>query len=143
MKTKSLPQLELPIARRPGAPRHSGHDVSDEVIETLQSMGAAIQLAQTVAGLNDQQICAAIQIDPGQWTRIKGGTAHFPHDKFDLFMDACGNEIPLRYLAAKRGKDVKPRLSALEEEVLGLRIENAELRREISIMKSLFRETRG
>lgn len=135
MKSNNLPQLDLPIARRP---RHSGGDVSDEVIARLPSKLAAIKLAQEVAGLDDQEICGALQVDPGQWTRIKNGQAHFPTNKELAFYDVCGNEIPLRWLAMQRGYELKRRLSDIEAENERLRAALAERDHEIAVVRKWF-----
>lgn len=134
-----MPQLELPIARRP---RHSGADVSDEVIANIPSMLAAIKLAQEVAGLDDKQICVALQVDPGQWSRVKSGQANFPTDKYELFMDACGNEIPLRWLVMRRGKVMHRLLSAVEEELAATKAELAGARRDIETIQRFMQSTR-
>lgn len=49
------------------------------------------------------------------WTRILNGNgAHFPTDKLEQFMDLVGNEIPLQWLAHRRGKGLVLLLSEAE-----------------------------
>lgn len=122
-----MPQLDLPIRRKP---RVSRGDVSDDVILRLDSKLDAINLAQTVAGLDDQEICAELEIDPGHWSRMKRGHAHFPTNKELEFYDVVGNEIPLRWLVLKRGYELKRRLSEIEAENERLRAELDEAKRE-------------
>lgn len=122
-----LPQLELPIRRKP---RTSNADVSDEVIARLPNKLEAIKLAQTVSGLEDKEICAGLGIDPGQWSRIKHGAAHFPTNRETDYYDLVGNEIPLRWLAIQRGYELKRRLSEveMENEILHARVAELEAR---------------
>lgn len=135
-----MPQLDIPLVRRP---RHSSGDVSDEVIAQLKSMRAAIDLSQKVAGLDDKEMAAALEIDPGQWSRIKSGQANFPTDKYELFFDACGNEIPLRWLARRRGQGLHRLLSEVEEELIETKAERDAARAELATIKQFVRETRG
>lgn len=135
-----MPQLDIPLVRRP---RHSNGDVSDEVIEQLQTMRAAIDLAQKVAGLDDKEMAAALDMDPGQWSRVKSGQANFPTDKYELFMNACGNEIPLRWLARRRGYELRRLLSSVEEELEATKARLVERERELDIIKRFARETRS
>jgi hypothetical protein len=139
VKSNPMPQLELPIPRRP---RHSGADVSDEVIDEMPTMLAAIDLAQKVAGLDDQQVCAALQIDPGQWSRVKSSQANFPTNKYVEFMNVCGNEIPLRWLAIRRGYELRRLLSSVEEELQRTKAELAEEKAKNETITRFVRETR-
>lgn len=127
-------QLELLEKSRRSAPG----DVSDEVIERLPNMLAAIKLCVQVSGFEDKPVCGHLEIDAAQWSRIKAGTANFPTNKLNDLMDYCGNEIPLRWQAMSRGYELKRRLSEIEAELERQRAENAELRNEISIVRKWF-----
>lgn len=123
-KSPVLPQLDLPIRRKP---RSTNADVSDEVIARLPTKLEAIKLAQIVSGLDDKEICAELGIDGGQWSRIRTGAAHFPTNKEIEYFDLVGNEIPLRWLAMQRGYELKRRLSEVERENEALHSRIAEL----------------
>lgn len=120
--------------------RPSGGDVPDELVDRQQNLLSAIKLCMTVSGLNDQQIGDALELDAGQMSRIKRGDMHFPPNKLMQLMATCGNEIPLRWLAMKRGYELKRRLSAVEEENERLRARLAERDREIEIVTRFMRE---
>jgi len=89
---------------------------------------SAVDLCITAAGLS---------IDKAQWSRIRAGQAHFPHDKLIALMDAMGNDIPLAWLAFQRGKG----LHLLESEQQRLMREKddqlADLARENKLMREL------
>lgn len=100
-------------------------DVSDEVIGKCVTFKDALKLAKQVSGLSDKVFCQELVIDPGTWSRIWGGTAHFPDDeKLGKFIRLCGNLIPLRWLAHHFGHGLLPLQSAVE-------IENDQLRKDL------------
>lgn len=103
------PQRELRLSR----PK----PVAEEVIFAQQSFTAAIKLAANVSGLDEKQIYRDLAIDAGHWTRILNGDAHFPVDKLCEFMDLVGNEIPLQWLAHRRGKGLVLLLSEAERQL--------------------------
>ena len=89
--------LEMPIKRL------SIHDVSDDVIRTKNTFRDALLLCVQLAPVPEKVVYMELGIDKGQWSRMKGGTAHFPDEKLPTLMDLCGNEVPLRWLALNRG----------------------------------------
>lgn len=94
-------QGELPLAR---TPREA--DVSLDVILKRKDLLAAINLMIDVSGVDDKELYLALGIDAGHWSNIRKGKAghHFPTNKLETAMDLCGNEIPLIWLAHRRGK---------------------------------------
>ena len=125
------PQRALPLSRP--------QPIAEEVVFQQPTFSAAIRLASSVSGLDEKQIYRELDIDAGHWTRITHGEAHFPVDKLVRFMDLVGNEIPLMWLAHKRGRG----LVVLEgESARMLRIEREradELERENKLMRDLLR----
>ena len=77
--------------------------VDFSVIKLQHSFWEACQLAMRVSGLNAKQVYMTLKIDKGHWSRIEAGEAHFPHNKLEAFLDLLGNDIPLRWLAWRRG----------------------------------------
>lgn len=69
------------------------------------NLTSALVLCQTLAGLEDKELCGKNSIinETATWSRIKNGTNNFPQDNLIRFMDACGNEAPLIWLADRRG----------------------------------------
>lgn len=78
--------------------------VSPEVVQAQPSFRAALRLAANACGLEEKEIYVPLKIDAGHWTRIMNGDANFPDDKIEQFMDLVENEIPLEWLAFRRGK---------------------------------------
>lgn len=96
---------------------------------------AAIKLAANVSGLEEKDIYLELKIDPGHWTRILNGDAHFPVDKLNAFCDLVSNEIPLQWWAWQRGKglhmlesEAQRLLRLKDEENEKLKLENKILR---------------
>lgn len=89
--------------------------VEEGVVFKQPSFSAAIRLAANCSGLEEKEIYVPLKIDASHWTRILNGkNAHFPTDKLELFMDLVGNEIPLMWLAHRRGKGLVLLLSEAE-----------------------------
>lgn len=74
------------------------------VIRLQKTFWDACVLAMSVAGLCAKQIYIPLRIDKGHWSRIESGEAHFPHQKIEALLDLLGNDIPLQWLAYRRGK---------------------------------------
>lgn len=69
---------------------------------------ASLVLCQTLAGLEDKELCGkgGVINETATWSRIKTGANNFPQDNLIRFMDACGNEAPLIWLADRRGYEL-------------------------------------
>lgn len=105
------------------------------LIAKQPSMSRALQLCQTLSGLDDAQFYGqhGIVKDQAQWSRVMGPSAHnFPHDKLNTFMDIAGNEAPLMWLLHSRGyqlDSLRKTETATERELRLVREENDALRR--------------
>jgi hypothetical protein len=140
--SKNLNQLDLLDKRRP-QPAIVDPLAMLSTITRRPTLLRAMHLAVEVSGLEDKQIYEAIDIDASHWTRIKNGTASMPLDECFLnFLNVVGNEIPLVWLAEKRGYDwgtIRKHRSDLERE-------NEELKKELADHKRAVRllvEARG
>ncbi len=122
--------------------RKANQDVSDEVIKKIPDFKAALKFCKDISGLNDQQISDRLKIDPGQWSRMWSGTAHFPPEKIPCLMDLCGNWVPLRWLAMHYGQELKPLKSTLEIENEALRVALEAKEQEMEAIKKFVRETK-
>lgn len=84
-------------------------------------------------------------IDPGQWSRIFKGDAHFPHDKLVTFMvEGCGNVAPLIWLLHQCGFDprsLRRYKTDVEAENERLKAELDEMRRERETITKFLRDT--
>lgn len=70
----------------------------------------ALHLCQTLSGKDDAQFYGkhGVVESQAQYSRIMGlaGSANFPQDKLNVFMDAAGNEAPMLWLLHSRGYDI-------------------------------------
>lgn len=101
------------IAQRPEM-----HPVSSSLIAKQPTMTKALQLCQTLSGLDDKAFTGPTGVvkDAAQWSRIMGAGQHnFPQDALNLFMDKAQNEAPLLWLVQSRGYDIDS-LRKLESE---------------------------
>ena len=81
-----------------------GMPVDQATIQRQDSFHSALNLCIDVAGLSDKSIYIDLEIDKGHWSKIMNGTASIPWMKLEKLMDICGNDIPLQWLAWRRGK---------------------------------------
>ncbi|PKN36709.1 MAG: hypothetical protein CVU62_13325 [Deltaproteobacteria bacterium HGW-Deltaproteobacteria-2] len=118
-------------------------DVSNEVLSKIPDFKAALKLCKEISGLNDQQLCAALRIEPAQWSRIWSGQAHFPPEKVTCLMDLCGNWVPLRWLAMNYGQELKPTKTTLERENDELKAELEKKNHEMETIKNFLKEVKA
>jgi hypothetical protein len=129
MRSKELNQIDLPI----GITAHQA-DVPDDLIARQPNLTAAVNLCINASGLDDKAIYMSLKIDPGHWTRIRHGTAHFPLDKINTLQDLCGNEIPLRWQNLNRGYRAVPIEDAKDARIKLLEQQNTDLQKEIDTL---------
>lgn len=120
MSSKKLTKLEhpeLPLARQANV-----MEAPLELVARKQTFLSAIVLCVQLSGLDDKEIYMSLGIDAGHWSRIMKGDAHFPVDKIDMLMTMCGNEVPLQWMAQKRGYQLVMLKSAAESRIEALEI---------------------
>lgn len=127
-----MSQLDLSLKRVVDVPE-------DRTIDAQPSMTAAIILCQQMAGVEDKAVTgpAGVVKDIAQWSRIKSGQHYFPQDKFPLYMDLCGNEAPLRWLARRRGYSLVPLETELERQLRVERAARAQAEERLAYLESL------
>lgn len=131
------PGLSLRVIRK------AKRDVSDEVVAGRATMLDAVRLCIELAPVADNVICEELGIDAGQWSRIKSGSAHFPTNKYLELMEACGNEVPLRWLAYQRGYGLVRLKSEVEIENERLKAELQEERRKNETITEFMRQVKA
>lgn len=112
-------QLSLTLPRKP-----LGVDIA--VVRRLPTLSKAISLSAELAGLvNDKDQARVLDLDATTWSLIKDGKRAFPQDRYETMFDQFGNEVPLIWLADRRGYSLTPLESELERR-LRLERERAE-----------------
>lgn len=129
LTTPRAAQLELAMA-----PPASRAEISDAVVAVQPNFTAAINLCISASGLEDKEIYIPLKVDAGHWTRVRQGKAHFPVDQLEALMMLCGNDVPLRWLARRRGFNLLPREDEKDQRMRLLEIENGDLRKEIETL---------
>lgn len=124
-------------------PLPSEAEISDAKIKALKDKHAALVLCMNFSCLEDKEIYGPLGLDQAQFSRIKNGSMNFPPNKEDQLMDVCGNEIPLRYSALVRGKELIPMRSTLEQMLADKDTEIELLKHENEVGKRYLREVLG
>lgn len=73
--------------------------VADYVLNSCESLLDAIHVCIHVGKYNHKYVAKKLGIDPGHFSRMMVGEAHFPTNKIDQLMQVCGNLAPLQWLA--------------------------------------------
>lgn len=107
------------------------------LVTAQPTLNAAVVLCIQVSGLGHTEICLALDIDPGHWTRMLKGDAHFPMNKLCGLMDLCGNEAPLMWLAHARGKGLVLLKSEAERQAEEARAEADALRVQVRMLTDI------
>lgn len=101
--------------------------LSDDQISAIPSLSRACFRCIDESGLQDKTIGLELEIEQGVLSRARTDQANFPPNKIDALMDLCGNEIPLRWQALKRGYGLVRLKGHLEAELEAANQRNAEL----------------
>jgi hypothetical protein len=82
------------------------------------TLTGSLILCQTLSGLEDKELCGkgGVINEAATWSRIKNGANNFPQDNLIKFMDLCGNEAPLIWLADRRGYQLTPKETEWERQ---------------------------
>lgn len=119
--------------------------IDPALIAKQPSMTKALQLCQTLSGLDDKAFIGSggIVKDAAQWSRIMGSGQHnFPQDELNKFMDKAENEAPLLWLVHSRGYDIESLRKRESETEYALRIErerNAKLQERLHYAESILK----
>lgn len=139
MTSRDRNQLEL----LPSAEPHI-EEITPDLIQSIkrrQTFLSAWNFAIDFSGLEDKQVYGQIDIDASHWSKMRAGRAFPPADqRFDRFFDVVHNEIPLIWLAEKRGYDwttIRKHRSSEQRRISELETEVADLRRIVRLQAEL------
>jgi hypothetical protein len=127
-------QAELPLARRADVP-----PVSEDTVMRRKDFLGAINLCIDLSGLDDKEIYLELGIDPGQWSRIRKGDAHFPPNKLQSLMTVCANQVPLIWLARQYGYELVQIESETQRLLRAEREARLEAEKKLAYAESLLR----
>lgn len=127
-------QGDLPLARAPETA-----EVSMETIMRRKDFLGAINLCVELSGLDDKEIYLELKIDPGQWSRMRHGDAHFPPNKLQSLMAVCGNRVPLIWLARSYGYELVQIESETQRQLRIEREARIEAERKLAYAESLLK----
>ncbi len=77
--------------------------VREDIIAQCDSLLDAIHICVQLAKLPHKAVAKRLGIDPGHWTRMMQGEAHFPTNKIKALMEVCRNYAPLQWLNLQLG----------------------------------------
>jgi hypothetical protein len=95
-------QREMPMLAQMEAPGR----VRPEIIAQCDTLLDAIHICIQLAKVPHSAVAKRLGIDPGHWTRMMQGQAHFPTNKMKDLMAVCRNLAPLQWLAMHTGHQV-------------------------------------
>lgn len=125
---------QLELLTDGGKPLRTAQPVSPDVIYRQPDRLSAIKLAVQVSGLDEKQIYMALGLDKATWSKIMSGRFNFPTNKEEQFYDVVGNEIPLIWLAFRRGKGLHDLEDAKDARIRELETRVADQRKEIDTL---------
>lgn len=95
--TGNLVNREMPFFCPMKAPAMVDLPLVESCKDELMALNRCIDLS----GLSNETICDALGLNPGHFSRVRRGRAHFPARKRIALMTLCGNLLPLQYEALK------------------------------------------
>lgn len=110
--------------------------VTDQQILNQGSWLAAFRLSLLASGLDPKELFLSLSIDKSTWSKIVDGHPKFslPSGKLESFLGTVGNDIPLIWLAYRRGFRLEPLQDAQEKRISELEAKNSELQKEIETL---------
>ena len=108
-------------------------------IDRRQTFTQALVLCAEIGDLTPQKLAGKVVKDEESWSRIKSPTPKqfFPQDKLNDLMDMAQNEVPLIWLARRRGYELHPMETELERRLRLEREKRAEVEKENAILRRL------
>lgn len=101
----------------------------------VQVSGRTLKAIADDIGMNEKQFIRALSHNPND-------NRHFPFENITTFLDAIDNDIPLRWLALKRGFGLVRLKSSVEIENERLKRELEEKAREMDVIKAFLKEVK-
>ena len=100
--------------------------VDTAILKHIPSKREAIRVCVRMSGLTEKTVASRLNIDPGHFSRIMSGKAHFPDNKYLDLYAVCGNYLPLQWEALKAGFQLREvdtkqaQIDALKDQIKAL-----------------------
>lgn len=117
--------------------RRTSMELDDAIITRPASILKSFTLAADLGGLEDKEAADAAAMDAATWSRFKSGQVGMKPDAMDRFFDRVGNELPLHYMAYRRGYELVPRLSEMERRLAEERSKREKAENENAVLRSV------
>ena len=126
--------------------RPSREEIPDDVLARCDSLKSALKMCIGISGMQVKEVAFNLGLDDKHLTRMlsenPNDQRHFPPDLIDKLQDCCGNEIPLRWQALRRGYGLHRLKSALEKENELLQKQLAEQQMKLSTIQEFLKGVR-
>jgi hypothetical protein len=110
-----------------------------DLVRAQKTPGAAFALACQASGLDDKEIYGPLGIDQGYFSNIKSGKATLKAELEPLFCKLVGNRVYPEYRAYLLGCTLVMVECEAERRLRAQEQVNADLQRELALMRSLIR----
>lgn len=100
----------MPMLAQMDAPGRVREDIISQCDTLLDAIHICIQLSK----YTHTTVAKKLGIDPGHWTRMMQGGAHFPTNKIKALMEVCRNYAPLQWLNLHMGMQMFENPDAFE-----------------------------
>lgn len=111
----------LSEVRKPALAAHN------ELIAASDNLAQAVALAIQLSRLPNEVIAEQLNIDPGHFSRILRGSAHFPIRKLPALMELTKSLAPLQWLADRMGYKLVEKAGSEEAQRLRARLAEIEM----------------
>jgi hypothetical protein len=134
---------QIPLLEPRSNPKRLAYTI--EQVRACPNEVAAIDLACRCSGLMDKQIADDLDIDEGNWSKLRRGQRGFMPGQRIHFMNVVGNQILREWEEESLGFDsttLRVHSSELEQQLEHERAEKAELQRQNDLMRELLTSRR-
>jgi hypothetical protein len=134
---------QIPLLEPRANPKRLAYTI--EQVRACPNEVAAIDLACRCSGLMDKQIADDLDIDEGNWSKLRRGQRGFMPGQRIHFMNVVGNQILREWEEESLGFDsqsLRVHRSELEEQLEAEKAARAEAEHERDTLLKLWKETR-
>lgn len=105
-----------------------------DFIKDIPSVWEAVRISIRLSKKPEKHFYGELGIDKAHWSRIMNEQAHIPMDKLVHFMQFCGNQVLLHWLAYHLGYEVRIMSKTLEDKLEKIWLEKQELQQKLNHM---------